>query len=88
MLKQPVSVITVIHHQPSYLQGIEKLQEYVKQELNCLELLLKVEDPSLVKLEAKPNSKVLGQRLQKSFDKTIRRCILELPHEQILNYEE
>ena len=68
-VKTPLQSLTVIHQDDKLLQGISKLEDYIKTELNVKEVKYSQDEDSVIKLYAKPNSRILGKRLGKSFGK-------------------
>ena len=68
-VKTPLSNITVIHKKKDVLAGLEKLERYIKTELNVKDVSYSEEEDKYIKLYAKPNAPVLGKRLGKAFGK-------------------
>lgn len=68
-VKTPMKSLTVIHQDQAQLDGISKLEEYIKSELNIKEVNYSQDEDKYIKLYAKPNSRVLGKRLGKEFGK-------------------
>ncbi|MFT6632156.1 MAG: isoleucyl-tRNA synthetase [Bacteriovoracaceae bacterium] len=68
-VKTPMASLTVIHQDQQLLDGISKLETYIKSELNIKEIKYSTQEDNYIKLYAKPNSRVLGKRLGKSFGK-------------------
>lgn len=68
-VKTPMQSLTIIHQDQSLLDGISKLESYIKTELNIKDIKYSTEEEKYIKLYAKPNSRVLGKRLGKSFGK-------------------
>lgn len=66
-VKTPMSSLTVIHQDQTRLDGISKLEAYIKTELNVKEVKYSTDEDSHITLFAKPNSRVLGKRLGKAF---------------------
>ena len=88
VLKTPVSRIKVIHRDEEYLESLTPVITYMKEELNAAEVVLEKETPENVLLTAVPNSKVLGKRLGKTFNKNFIQEIKSLSHEAISEYKE
>eukprot|EP00903_Cladosiphon_okamuranus_P006585 g6433.t1 len=65
-LKTPVKGITVVCKDEGTLKALEKLQNYVKGELNAWEVVLEADEKSWCTLTAEANNKVLGKRLGKA----------------------
>ena len=68
-VKTPLSSLTVIHKNEKVLEGLRKLERYVKTELNVKNVEYSREEEKFIKLYAKPNAPVLGKRLGKAFGK-------------------
>lgn len=68
-VKTPMASLTIIHQDQHLLDGISKLEAYIKSELNIKEIKYSTKEDDYIKLFAKPNSRVLGKRLGKSFGK-------------------
>ncbi|CAN0016591.1 unnamed protein product, partial [Hapterophycus canaliculatus] len=65
-LKTPVKGITVVCKDEVMLSALEKLQSYVKGELNAWEVVLEADEKSWCTLTAEANNRVLGKRLGKA----------------------
>jgi isoleucyl-tRNA synthetase len=68
-VKTPMASLTIIHQDQDLLDGISKLETYIKSELNIKEIKYSTKEDDYIKLYAKPNSRILGKRLGKSFGK-------------------
>ncbi len=68
-VKTPLSKLTVIHQDQNLLDGISKLESFIKVELNVKEVAYDNNEDAHIKLYAKPNSRVLGKKLGKDFKK-------------------
>ena len=62
-LRTPLRRLTVIHRDAELLGNVEKLEDYVKAELNVKEVCYEQDEASFIDLYAKPNFPVLGKRL-------------------------
>lgn len=85
-VKTPMQSLTIIHQDQAHLDGISKLESYIKTELNIKEILYSTDEDKYIKLFAKPNSRVLGKRLGKSFGKFMG-LIKKLPSETLKDFE-
>ena len=63
--KYPVSEITIIHPDKKLLEEISKLENYLQQELNAKKVKYSTNEENFIELYAKPNSRILGKRLEK-----------------------
>lgn len=68
-VKTPLKNITAIHKSQQALDGLKKLERFIKTELNVKEVSYSDQEEKYIKLMAKPNSPVLGKRLGKAFGK-------------------
>lgn len=68
-VRYPLSTLTIIHQDQKLLDGVSKLEGYIKSELNIKEIKYDTDESKSIKLFAKPNSRVLGKRLGKEFGK-------------------
>ncbi|CAM9142618.1 unnamed protein product [Choristocarpus tenellus] len=64
-LKTPVQSMTVVCKNTTVLKALDKLQEYLKGELNAWEMVLESDEGAWCTLTAEANNKVLGKRLGK-----------------------
>lgn len=85
-VKTPLQSLTVIHQSQDQLDGISKLETYIKTELNIKEVLYSTDEDKFIKLYAKPNSRVLGKRLGKDFGKMMG-MIKKVDSETLKSYE-
>ncbi len=85
-VKTPLQSLTVIHQSQVQLDGIAKLENYIKTELNVKDVNYSTNEDKYIKLYAKPNSRVLGKRLGKEFGKMMG-MIKGLKSEELKNFE-
>lgn len=85
-VKTPMQSLTVIHASQEQLDGISKLENYIKTELNVKEVLYSTNEDKFIKLFAKPNSRVLGKRLGKGFGKMMG-MIKNIDSDTLKDYE-
>ena len=86
-IKTPLATLTVIHKDQHMLDEIKKLAPIIQAELNIKSIVYTQEEDQFIKLYAKPNSPVLGKRLQQRFGH-FRQQIEALSHDQITALEE
>lgn len=86
-VKIPLKQLTVVHREEAVLQEIQKLEFYIKTELNLKEVDYSQDEGEYIRLFAKPNSPVLGKRLGKDFKK-FKSLIENLAQDQLEEYEE
>ncbi|XP_011199577.2 isoleucine--tRNA ligase, cytoplasmic [Bactrocera dorsalis] len=84
-LKCPLSEIMVIHRDSEILASVERLSDFILNELNVRKLTLSSDKSKYgVTLRAEPDHKILGQRLKADF-KAIMNAIKSLKDEEIQN---
>jgi len=84
-LKFPLTRITVIHKNPTFLQDVTKLESYILAELNIKELVT-TSDESAVVWKAKPDLVTLGKRLKRDMA-VVAKGIKELTHDQLMELQ-
>lgn len=62
-LKTPLKTMVLVCPTPDVASSLELVTHYLRDELNVLDVQLKLLDPSTVRLSATPNFKVLGARV-------------------------
>lgn len=67
--KTPLSSLTVIHRDKALLQEIQKVESYLKAELNVKAVVYREDEDNFINFYAKPNAPVLGRKLGKTFKK-------------------
>ncbi len=70
-VKTPLQTLTIIHRDETLLNGISKVEEYIRSELNIKEIRYSTDEEKFIRLYAKPNSPVLGPRFGKTFGKFV-----------------
>ena len=85
--KFPLGRLTVIHEDQTLLSEIERLEDYLKVELNVKEIRYETDESRYINLYAKPNSPVLGKRFGAQF-KAIKGQIESLGHTDIKTLQE
>ena len=68
------------------LDGYRKLQGYIKDEINCLELEFEPNEDQYVKYTVEPDNKLMGQAFKKKFDKTFKAALAALTNDQIKGF--
>jgi isoleucyl-tRNA synthetase len=64
-IRTPLKCLTIIHRDEQLLHEIGHLEDYVKSELNVLEVRYESDETAYIELTARPNFPVLGKRLGK-----------------------
>jgi isoleucyl-tRNA synthetase len=86
-LRTPLRSLTIIHRDAGLLTDIERLEDYLKQELNVLAVNYATDESAFISLAAKPNFPVLGKRLGKRM-KEFQKLIQALDADQIATLQE
>lgn len=87
-MKYPLKEVVVIHKDPSVLQDVTSLQNYIKEELNVRTVTVTSDKCKYgVMLRAEPDHKVLGLRLKGAF-KTILAAIKDLTDDQLVAFQQ
>jgi isoleucyl-tRNA synthetase len=79
--------LTIIHRDAGLLADIERLEDYLKQELNVLTVIYATDESAYISLATKPNFPVLGKRLGKRM-KEFQKLIQTLDASQIATFQE
>ncbi|MDA8792339.1 isoleucine--tRNA ligase [Bacteriovoracaceae bacterium] len=85
-VKTPLRTITIINKSQDVLTEIEKLEDYIKIELNIKNVEYSSQEADYIELYSKPNSPVLGKKLGKEFGK-FRKLIEAIPEANLLKLE-
>ena len=85
-VKTPLKTLKVIHQDKTLLDGIKKLEEYIKIELNVKIVEYMTNESDFVTLSAKPNLPVLGKKLGKDMG-AFKALIEKLPSAEVQKIE-
>lgn len=85
-LRTPLSRLTVIHKDHDLLADVQKLEHYIKKELNVKKVLYDQNESDYIEWTAKPNFPVLGKRLGKRM-RTIQQLVQQLTSAQLENFQ-
>ena len=86
-LRTPLASLTIINRDGALLAQIEKLDQYIRDELNVGAVAYSEDEGAFIELVAKPNFPLLGKRLGKQM-KTFSQAIRNLSPEQIVTLQE
>jgi isoleucyl-tRNA synthetase len=84
-LRQPVSEFVLVHTDETFVSNVLKLQQYVKEELNSVDVKATTEVKSFINLKGEAENGVLGPRLGKKLQ-SIRKKIDALTHDDVAAY--
>jgi len=84
-LRQPVSEYVIVHTDERFINNVMKLQQYIKEELNCVDIKATTEVKSYIKLSAQAENGVLGPRIGKKL-REIRIKIEQMSHDDVAEF--
>lgn len=85
-MKYPLAKVRLIDSDENVLAGYAKLQNYIKDELNCLELFTDSNEDAYIQYKVEPDNKAMGQVFKKKFDKNFKTALANLTNDQIKEY--
>ncbi|KAJ6251023.1 isoleucine--tRNA ligase [Anaeramoeba flamelloides] len=85
-LKVPLSEITIVHKNETYLKELQLMENYLKKELNVKKIVFDNVEENWVKFTAEPNGRKLGRRFGKRF-REFNKLIRELDHNSISEFK-
>ena len=85
-MKYPLAKVRLVDADQNVLAGYSKLQDYIKDELNCVELELAANEDAYIQYTVEPDNKLLGQAFKKSFDKAFKTALSQLTNDQIKGF--
>lgn len=85
-MKYPLAKVRLVNADQSVLAGYTRLQDYIKDELNCVELELAQNEDAYIQYTVEPDNKLMGQAFKKKFDKAFKAALTKLTNDQIKGY--
>ena len=85
-LKTPLASVTLVDSDPEALKDFQEVQSYIKEELNCLELIVDLNEDSFINYKCEPDNKEIGSVLKKAYDKKLKTEIANLSSAQLRDY--
>jgi len=85
-LKTPLRSVTLIDADANALKDFEEVSQYIKEELNCLELITESNEDAFVDYKCEPDNKLIGGALKKAYDKKMKAAISNLSSAQLRDY--
>ena len=85
-VKVPLNKLTIIHRDKKVLDGFKVLEEYLQDELNIKKIEYDINEAQYIKLQAKPQHKVLGPIYGKRMGE-VSKAIESLKETDILKFE-
>jgi len=80
-MKYPLAKARLIDTDQNVLAGYVKLQDYIKDELNCIELEFIDNEDAYIQYTVEPDNKLMGQAFKKKFDKTFKAALTKLTND-------
>ena len=77
-MKYPLAQVKLIDADESVLAGYTKLQSYIKDELNCLEMVIDSSEDEYVQYTLEADNRALGQAFKKKYDKKFKAALAAL----------
>ena len=85
-LKTPLASVTLIDMDPVALKDFKEVENYIKEELNCLELITEANEDAYVTYKCEPDNREIGSVLKKAYDKKMKKAIADLSSAQLREY--
>ena len=85
-LKTPLRSVTLVDADEGALKDFEQVSSYIKEELNCLELITKSDEDEFLSYKCEPDNKLIGGALKKAYDKKMKAEITNLSSAQLRDY--
>ena len=85
-LKTPLASVTLIDQDPVALKDFAEVESYIKEELNCLELVTDSNEDKYMNYKCEPDNKEIGSVLKKAYDKKLKTAIANLSSAQLRDY--
>ena len=83
-IKNPLSKVTIVEADKQAVEDFQLIQSYIKDELNCLELVVESNENAFVNFVVEPDNKIMGQALMKAYTKQFKEKIINMSKEQAL----
>jgi len=77
-MKNPLAKVRLIDADVTVLAGYTKLQNYIKEELNCVELECESNEAIFIQYTVEADNRALGQVFKKKFDKNFKNALAKL----------
>ena len=85
-MKYPLAQLKLINADQKVLDGYAKLEKYIKDEINCVDLVLEKNEDQFVQYTVEADNRALGKALGKKFDKAFKAALPKLTNEQVKAY--
>jgi len=74
-IKQALSKITLVDSNQQVLEGYKKVEKYIKDELNVMDIEYTTDEDKFLTYTADPDHRLCGQAFKKQFDKKAKEAI-------------
>jgi len=85
-VKTPLSAVVLVDSDPEALKDFREVQNYITDELNCLELQTELNEDQFIDYKCEPDNREIGSVLKKAYDKKMKKDILSLSSDQLRAY--
>ncbi|EGR29757.1 isoleucine tRNA synthetase, putative [Ichthyophthirius multifiliis] len=82
-LKQPIKSLTIINSDKEFHDSLKDHIQYIEEEINTPSVNAELNVDKYVEYKSTPNHKILGQKLQKNYNKDVKQAVNVLNQEQI-----
>jgi len=85
-VKTPLSTVILVDSDPQAIKDFQDVQQYILDELNCLELQTELNEDEFVDYKCEPDNREIGSVLKKAYDKKMKTEILNLSSSKLREY--
>lgn len=78
--------MTLVDADPEALADFQEVARYIKEELNCLELITSGDEDAFLTYKCQPDNKLIGGALKKAYDKKMKQAIEKLTSAELRDY--
>jgi len=87
-MKYPLQTVKLIETDPVCAQGLKDLQQYIKIELNCMDIEIFENEDDFIEYSVAPDNRAIGQAIGKKFNKDFKKELTKLTTPQIKEFME
>ncbi len=85
-IKNPLSKVTIVQSDKQAIEDLNRMSQYIKDELNCLEFEIVSNEEEYVVYQTTPDHKEMGSALKKAYTKSLKEKVAQLNRDQVLEY--
>lgn len=85
-MKYPLQSVTLIDADSEILAGYKLVERYIKEELNCMDLVLTGNEDEFLTYRAEADNTAMGQAFKKDFNKKCKETISKLTNDELRGY--